>query len=163
MSCVTSGTQSPFWTPSRTRRITISSATWPSVELNSPSCFQTSSGPFKKYMGQLSVQMLCLQLGETCLCTISFISICLVTSLITIKEKSRKRAKFKNWGSCRTLIQDKKRVSVGAIKRISSTSKVKRHSQDHRKIQCFLKIILSLIRGVSEQVRNKRESCGFLS
>ena len=47
----------------------------------------TSSGPYKKYMGQFSVQMLCLQLGETWLCTIAFISIFLVTSLRTIKKK----------------------------------------------------------------------------
>ena len=62
-------------------------------------------------------------------------SICLVTSLRTIKKMSHKRAKFNNWGSCRTWIQNRKRVSVGAIRQISSTSKVKWHSQDHRTIQ----------------------------
>ena len=72
--CVVSGTQTLSRAPSRTRTITISSTTWPSVDLDSPSWLQISIGPYKQLMIQLSVQMLYLQLGETWLCTIALLA-----------------------------------------------------------------------------------------
>ena len=95
---------------------------------------------------------------------ITLISICFVTSLRAIKGNSHKRGKFKTGGSCRTLIQDKKRVSVGAIQQLSHISKVEGHSLNQRMIpNLFLKTTLGSIIGVSEQVLNKRDSCGFPS
>ena len=96
--CVVSGTQPLSRAPSRTRTITIFSG------LGLTSWLQTSIGPYKQEMSQLSVQMLYLQLGETWLCTIALVSIFIVAGLRAIKGKSRKRAKFKVGGSCRTLI-----------------------------------------------------------
>ena len=54
-----------------------------------------------------------------------------------IKGKLHKRGKLKTGGSCRTVIQDEKRISVEAIKQISGASKVERHSQERLKIYFF--------------------------